>query len=125
MPGPSYWNLSRSFAGFTVTQSTSQTVALSTTVNTIVDINTEPPNTGNSSNIDQDKMTLAISGSFLVNDVPSYTQSNIGCYIARNESNAVHPSRWYFRLVFPPQPTAVSVQVQCFGMFAVFAAGTM
>lgn len=118
-----YWNLSSTFVGFTEVQPDNQTVSLSTTTDTVVDIEIDGPPTGNNADL-LTPQTLAISGGFRVCDPGTGNVTNVGAHVAQSTTDPTHPSSWFIRLVFPPQASATTVLIKAWGIFAVFACGT-
>jgi hypothetical protein len=119
-----YWNLSSTFVGFTEVNA-SHTATLSTTVDTVVDLEIDAPNTGTASNAALAPSALAISGGFRVCDPNTAAVTDVGALVAQNTTDPSHTGSWFVRLIFPPQPSAVDVLILAWGIFAVFSAGTV
>ena len=114
-----------SFVGFTEVQASNQTVSLSTTSDTVVDIQIDGPSTGNQSNASLAPNAIALSGGFRVCDPNSGNVTSVGAHVAQSTTDPSHASSWLIRLVFPPQGSATSVLIKAWGIFAVFSGGTI
>lgn len=118
-----YLTLSSTFMGFTEVQAPNQTVTLSTTAPTIVDIQIDgPPTTNNGPGLAPN--VLALSGGFKLADPVTGNTIDVGAAVAQNNTDPVHPASWFIRLVFPPQPTAITFLAEAWGIFAIYSGGT-
>jgi hypothetical protein len=120
-----YWNLSTTFLGFSEVQMDNQTVTLSDTDQTVVDIEIDAPPTGAEPDSVLSPLALAISGSFMVADPDTGNVTDVGALVAQNVTQAVSPNKWNIRLIFPAQPSSVDVIVKAWGIFAMFGGGTV
>ena len=119
-----YWTLSSSFMGFTEVQATNQTVTLSSSSDTVVDIEIDGPSTSNASNSYLAPNALAISGGFRVCDYSTGLVTSVGALVAQSTTDPADPSKWFIRLIFPPDATTPTLIVKAWGVFAVYSGGT-